>query len=38
MEQARAVAIETIDREGVAGADALARSLIGIAVAAGERD
>jgi ATP-dependent DNA helicase RecG len=37
MEKAREVAIEVVDR-GVAEADTLARELIGVAVAAGERD
>ena len=37
MEKARAVAIEVVER-GVAEAEALARALVGIAVAAGERD
>ena len=37
MEKARDAAIEVVDR-GVAEADALARGLVGVAVAAGERD
>jgi ATP-dependent DNA helicase RecG len=38
MEQAKAVAIEEVVERDVAAADELVRSLIGIAVAAGERD
>ena len=38
MEKARDAAIETIEHHGLAEADALARGLVGIAVAAGERD
>jgi ATP-dependent DNA helicase RecG len=37
MEKARDAAIEVVNR-GVAEADALARGLVGVAVAAGERD
>jgi ATP-dependent DNA helicase RecG len=37
MEKARDAAIEVVDR-GVAEAEALARGLVGVAVAAGERD
>jgi len=37
MEKARDAAIEVVDR-GMAEADALARALVGVAVAAGERD
>jgi ATP-dependent DNA helicase RecG len=38
MEQARDAAIETVAREGLDVAEALARALVGVAVAAGERD